>query len=73
VDAGFVYESSYKAAATGSLKAIEIPKENNALQLYSIAILKESTNKAAAQEFEDFMLSPSGQKILLEYGFRPVS
>jgi molybdate transport system substrate-binding protein len=74
VDAGFVYESSYKAAKAGTLNAIDIPKENNALQVYTIAVMRLSTNKPAARAFEDFMLSPDeGQKILLDYGFRPVS
>jgi molybdate transport system substrate-binding protein len=73
VDAGFVYESSYKAAKAGTLNAIDIPKENNALQMYSIAVMRLSTNKPAAQAFEEFMLSSDGQKILRDYGFRPVS
>ncbi|MFA5254620.1 MAG: molybdate ABC transporter substrate-binding protein [Methanoregula sp.] len=70
VDAGFVYESTAAAAASGTYQTISIPKKDNYLQTYSIAILKEGTNKAVAQEFEQFMLSSAGQDILKQYGFR---
>ena len=71
VDAGFVYESSYKAAKNGTLSAINIPVKDNALQIYTIGILNSTADKAAAQQFEDFMLSSAGQKILSDFGFRP--
>jgi len=73
VDAGIVYESSFKAAPAGTLAAIAIPKEDNALQTYSVAEMRISTNKDAARAFEDFLLSPDGQKILTDFGFRPVT
>jgi len=73
VDAGFVYESTYAAAKTGTIRGITIPKSDNYLQTYSIGILKESNNKAIATDFEQFMLSSAGQQILNDYGFRPVS
>jgi molybdate transport system substrate-binding protein len=73
VDAGFVYESSYKAAPKGTLAAIEIPKENNALQIYSVGVMKISQNAPTARAFETFLLSADGQKILTDFGFRPVS
>jgi len=73
VDAGFVYESSYKAAPVGTLLAVNIPKEQNALQTYSIAVMKISTNKPAARAFENFLLSPDGQKIFSDFGFRSLS
>lgn len=74
VDAGIVYESTYAAAPAGTLSAISIPKKDNYLQTYSIAIMKETGNSGVAYEFETFMLSPNlGQQILKDYGFRPVS
>lgn len=73
VDAGFVYESTYAAAKEGTLKGITIPKKDNYLQTYTIGILKGSTNKAVATEFEQFMLSSAGQQILQDFGFRSVS
>jgi molybdate transport system substrate-binding protein len=73
VDAGFVYESSYRAAPGGTLAAIDIPEENNALQTYSIGMMGIGTNKPAARAFEEFLLSGGGQKILADFGFRPIS
>ena len=72
VDAGFVYESSYKAAKPGTLNAIVIPVKDNALQTYTIGILNTTSDRDSAQKFEDFMLSPQGQQILTEFGFRPI-
>lgn len=73
VDAGFVYQSTYTAAPTGTYKAITIPTKDNYLQTYTIAILKESTSTGAASDFESYMLSSAGQSILQQYGFTPVS
>ena len=73
VDAGFVYESTYKANVK-TLTSIDIAKEQNVLQKYQIAVMRLSTNKDAANAFEAYMLSADGgQKILMDYGFRPVS
>jgi len=71
VDAGFVYESTYTAAA-GKYQAITIPKNVNYLQTYTIGVLKGSTSKGAAADFENFMLSTVGQQDLKDYGFRPL-
>jgi molybdate transport system substrate-binding protein len=73
VDAGFVYESSYKAAPKGTLLSVDIPGKDNALQTYSIAVMRISTNKPAARAFENFLLSPDGQKIFADFGFRSLS
>ena len=70
VDAGFVYESTYTAAPKNTYLAITIPKADNYLQTYSIGILKESTTKGAAANFENFMLSAAGQQDLRAFGFR---
>lgn len=71
VDAGFVYESTYTAGGD-KYQSLSIAKSLNYLQTYSIGILKESTSKGAAADFETFMLSSSGQQILKDYGFRPL-
>ena len=73
VDAGFVYESSYKAAKNGTLIAIPIPVKDNSLQTYTIGVLNTTSDKDAALKFENFMLSAQGQQILADFGFRPVS
>ncbi|MCK9630561.1 MAG: molybdate ABC transporter substrate-binding protein [Methanoregula sp.] len=71
VDAGFVYESTYTAGGD-KYQSVSIAKSLNYLQTYSIGILKESTSKGAAADFENFMLSENGQQILKNYGFRPL-
>ena len=73
VDAGFVYESTYTAAPKGTYTAITIPKKDNYLQTYTIGVMKQSTSKGAAADFENFMLSTIGQQDLKDYGFRPIS
>lgn len=70
VDAGFVYESTAIAAKTGTYTSITIPKADNYLQTYTIGVLKGSTGKGAATDFENFMMSDAGQQILKDYGFR---
>ncbi|NMB78079.1 MAG: molybdate ABC transporter substrate-binding protein [Methanomicrobiales archaeon] len=70
VDAGFVYESTATAAKPGTISSIAIPREDNYLQTYTIGVLKGSTSKGAAADFETFMLSTQGQQILKDYGFR---
>ncbi|MCQ1539476.1 molybdate ABC transporter substrate-binding protein [Methanocalculus taiwanensis] len=73
VDAGFVYESSFSAAKTGSLELIPIPEEYNALQIYTLGILTDSTNKKTGETFIEFILSDEGQKILKDYGFTSIT
>ena len=72
VDAGFVYESSYKAAPNGTLNAIVIPVKENSLQTYTIGITNTTSDENASLQFETFMLSPQGQQILSDFGFRPI-
>jgi molybdate transport system substrate-binding protein len=71
VDVGFVYESTYTAGSS-KYQAITIPKGVNYLQTYTIGVMKQSTSKGAAADFETFMLSSVGQQDLKDYGFRPL-
>ena len=73
VDAGFVYESTYTAAPKNTYLALTIPKKDNYLQTYTIGVLNASTSQGAAGDFETFMLSPTGQQDLLNFGFRPLT
>ncbi|MDD1715613.1 MAG: molybdate ABC transporter substrate-binding protein [Methanolinea sp.] len=69
VDAGFVYESSYKAAKAGQLKGIVIPKDQNSLQTYTVGILNGSGEVAGASKFVEFLTTAEGQEILADFGF----
>lgn len=72
VDAGFVYQSSF-SASQDALEALEITKELNEIQFYSVAAMTEAPNQAGAAALEEFLLSDEGQEILDSYGFTPVS
>jgi len=69
VDAGFVYQSTATAAPAGTYSTITIPKSDNYLQTYTIAVMKGSQNQAASSWFEQYMLSSAGQQILTNFGF----
>ena len=68
-DAGIVYHSEV-IASDGQVEGIKIPTEFNIVAKYPIGIIKNSANKKVAQEFIDFLLSPQGQDLLTQYGFK---
>jgi len=72
VDAGIVYVTDGKAAASSS-ETIDIPDDLNVIANYPIARLKQSGHLDVANAFIAFVLSSQGQTILLKYGFRPLS
>lgn len=68
VDAGMVYKTDVLAAGS-KVTGIEFPEASTGVGKYPIALLSASTNKAAAQAFIDYVLSPKGIKILTDAGF----
>ena len=67
VDAGFVY-STDAAILPGKVKiAFRVPAPTPIR--YPMAVLSHAKNPAAAQSFEDFVLSPEGQQLLAGFGF----
>lgn len=68
-DAGIVYHSEV-IAADGQVEGIKIPTEFNVVAKYPIGIIKNSENKKQARDFIDFLLSPKGQALLAQYGFK---
>jgi molybdate transport system substrate-binding protein len=69
-DAGFVYVTD-AAGAGNAVKAIELPQEAQATATYPIAEVKSSTQPTLAQQFVDFVLSPTAQQILTQAKFGP--
>ena len=67
-DAGIVYTSDVGAAANDVIQ-IEIPDNLNTIAAYPIAALSDSANPVLAQQFVDYVLSPAGQQVLVDYGF----
>lgn len=68
-DAGFVYVTDEKAAK--DLERVSIPAKLQPEVEYSVAVVKSSGNKAAAEEFVEGLISGEGQKDLRAAGFLP--
>src|SRR6201987_1722126 len=69
VDAGMVYVTDVKAAGS-KVKGVAIPASENASTLYPIASISDSKEKAVAQSFVSYVLSPAGQSVLTAAGFQ---
>jgi len=67
VDAGFVFATDAKIAGSKVKLVSEVPTTTPVT--YPIAVVAASKNPKA-KAFVDFVLSPAGQKILQEYGFK---
>jgi len=68
-DAGIVYVTD--AAASGKVKAIDVPAEANVPATYDGVVVKASPNEAAARAFLAWLAGPGGQAILAGFGFLP--
>jgi molybdate transport system substrate-binding protein len=68
-DAGIVYETDAHGAA--SLITIPIPREQNVVAEYPIAVLAQTTNGNLAAAFVEYLHSPDGLDALKRWGFRP--
>jgi molybdate transport system substrate-binding protein len=69
-DAGFVYITDATAAGP-DVKAISLPTAAQAVATYPIAVVKAGAHGLVAQQFVDFVLSPTGQATLRQAGFGP--
>jgi molybdate transport system substrate-binding protein len=67
-DAGIVYASDITSDVAGDVVAIEIPADLNVVASYPIATVDGGRAEAAAA-FISYVLSPSGQARLAEFGF----
>ena len=72
-DAGMVYRSDVTAAVAGKLRVIDIPGKYNVLASYPISLVKNAPNPDAGHEFIDLVLSPVGQRVLVDQTFIPVT
>jgi molybdate transport system substrate-binding protein len=71
-DAVIVYVTDVKAAGS-KVEGIEIPKTENVIATYPIAVIKASKNHSAAEAFVDEIVSGTGQQALQARGFLPPS
>lgn len=67
-DAGIVYVTDVRAAGDKA-EGVAIPEASNVVARYPIAVLKDAPNRAAADAFVAYVLSPAGQKTLAKFGF----
>ncbi len=69
VDAGIIYRSD--AQVTSDVSVIPIPDAANITASYTIALLRDSRQREAAEAFLKFVLGPDGQGILDSHGLGP--
>ncbi|MEW6658697.1 MAG: molybdate ABC transporter substrate-binding protein [Thermodesulfobacteriota bacterium] len=69
VDAGFVFATD-AAIAKGKVKTVAGVQGHQPI-IYPLALVAASPQKALAQDFLDFVLSPAAQEIFKKYGFGP--
>lgn len=67
-DAGIVYVTDAKAAGD-KVRTIAFPEAGTVVNLYRIAVLKDSKNPAAAARFVDLVNGPAGRSVLSTAGF----
>lgn len=70
VDAGIVYQSDASSAGERARVAATAPDDSHQPILYPIAVVRDSRQKSAAQEFINLVISAEGQTVLQKYGFR---
>jgi len=73
VDAGIVYGSDAFVAGEKVRIAATVPEASHPPIRYPLAIVRDSRQKTAAQEFIELVLSAEGQAVLKKYGFTIVS
>jgi molybdate transport system substrate-binding protein len=71
-DAGIAYVTDVTADVAHDISRIAIPDEFNVVAAYPIAVTTSAGERAVAQAFIDYVLSPAGQAALEEYGFDAV-
>lgn len=67
-DAGIVYTTD-AISRKSELGSVAIPPDLNVTAQYPIAVIKDSKQLPAAQEFLSYITSPAGQRTLENYGF----
>lgn len=71
-DAGIVYVTDVTAKVSNDVHTIPLNGDYNQIANYPIALTTIAKNRAIAESFIAFVLSPEGQVILGGYGFMPV-
>jgi molybdate transport system substrate-binding protein len=67
-DAGIVYVTDVKSAGSKAT-GVTIPPDQNVVATYPVAVVRATTNRAAARAFVDQLISGTGQDVLQARGF----
>ncbi|WP_353112699.1 molybdate ABC transporter substrate-binding protein [Microbacterium sp.] len=67
-DAGLVYRTDVTAAGD-AVTGVDIANTSKAVNRYPVVALKDAPNKAVAEAFVAFVLSPEGRTVLDSFGF----
>jgi molybdate transport system substrate-binding protein len=70
-DAGIVYASDITPDLKNKIKIIPIEEPLNVMATYSMVLISNSQKLPQTQQFYNFLLSRSGQAILIKNGFLP--
>ena len=70
-DAGIVYVTDLTSDVEPRLIHIKIPKSENVLAHYPIVALRDAPDVDGADQFVSLVLSPTGMKVLNDFGFGP--
>lgn len=68
LDVAIVYVTDVIAAGPG-VEGIEIPGMHNAVTEYPIGVVRDTSDRALAQDFVTFVTGPQAQSILRDHGF----
>lgn len=72
-DAGVVYRSDITPDVARFVSVLEIPRDQNVMASYPIAVVKGSASPELARRFIAFIRSARGQQILERHGFQPIA
>jgi molybdate transport system substrate-binding protein len=67
-EAGIVYVTDADAAGD-KVGTVEIAEADNVVATYPIAVIRATTNQSAAEAFQDYVLGPEAQGVLMDAGF----
>lgn len=70
-DAGIVYVTDVTTDVEPSVRAVPIPRADNVIATYPIAVVASSEHGSLAGSFVEYLRSRDGQEILRSYGFLP--
>lgn len=69
-DAGIVYVTDIRSAGIAAT-SVPIPLQQNVLVTYFAAAVRNSAHRSVAQDFVNWLGSPTAETILRKYGFMP--